>query len=225
MPDIMIVFNPTIPGPYYVGTDLTLRCTVTLDPDDNNYEHVNTWMTGPFYSDDNATPITRSQGRYTRRVSFGCISDQREGNHTCRAGLIDNPDVEANATINIEILGMCTLTSYLNQYKYSILFSTDLPSPVVSIIQTSGQPTAGQSYSLICSVQTFQTPITTHYIWTDMSSGQVSGSSVLSFDPLRTSDGGQYTCTVTVGECEIQSVTGEKSTQLIIASKYIIISW
>ena len=52
-----------------------------------------------------------------------------------------------------------------------------------------------------------------------MSSGQVSGSSVLSFDPLRTSDGGQYTCTVTVGECEIQSVTGEKLTQLIVASK------
>ena len=56
-----------------------------------------------------------------------------------------------------------------------------------------------------------------------MSSGQVSGSSVLSFDPLRTSDGGQYTCTVTVGECEIQSVTGEmQTTQLIVASKFIV---
>ena len=74
-----------------------------------------------------------------------------------------------------------------------LLLSTDIPYPVMSITQTSGQPTAGQSYSLICSVQTFHTPITTHYIWTDMSSGQVSGSSVLSFDPLRTSDGGQYT--------------------------------
>ena len=207
---------PTIPGPYYVGVDLTLMCTVTLDPDDNNYEHVNTWISGPFYSDDDPTPIRRSQGQYTRIVSFGCISDQHEGSYTCRAGLIDSPDVEANTTINIEILGMCTLTSYLNQYKYSILFSTDLPSPVVSIIQTSGQPTAGQSYSLICSVQT---PLETHYIWTDMSSRQVSGTSVLSFDPLRTSDGGQYTCRVTVGECETQSVTGEKSTQLIVASK------
>ena len=56
-----------------------------------------------------------------------------------------------------------------------------------------------------------------------MSSGQVSGSSVLSFDPLRTSDGGQYTCTVTVGECDTQSVTREKLTQLIVASKYILI--
>ena len=56
-----------------------------------------------------------------------------------------------------------------------------------------------------------------------MSSGQVSGSSVLSFDPLRTSDGGQYTCTVTVGECETQSVTGEmQTTQLIVASKSIV---
>ena len=217
----MIVFIPTIPGPYYVGTDLTLMCIVTLDPDDNNYESVNTWMSGPFYSDEVPTPTRRSQGQYTRILSFSCISDQHEGSYTCRAGLIDSPDVEANATINIEILGMCTLTSYY-LYKYSMLFSTDLSSPVVSIIQTSGQPTAGQSYSLICSVQSFQTPITTHYIWTDMSSGQVSGSSVLSFDPLRTSDGGQYTCTVTVGECETQSVTREKSTQLIVASKFIV---
>ena len=35
-----------------------------------------------------------------------------------------------------------------------------------------------------------------------MNSEQVGGSSVLSFDPLTTSDGGQYTCIVTVGECE-----------------------
>ena len=213
------MFIPTIPGPHYVGTNLTLRCTVTLDPDDNNYEYVNTWMSGPSYSDEVPIPVVRYQRQYNRIEHFGCISDQHEGSYTCRAGLIDSPDVEVNATINIEILGMCTLTSYLNQYKYSILFSTDLPSPVVSIIQTSGQPTAGQSYSLTCLVQTLQTPITTHYIWTDMSSRQVSGSSVLSFDPLRTSDGGQYTCIVTVGECETQSVTGEKSTQLIVASK------
>ena len=112
----MIVFNPTIPGPYYVGTDLTLRCTVTLDPDDNNYESVNTSMSGPLFSDNGPIPIRRSQGQYTRIEDFSCISDQHEGSYTCRAGLIDSPDVEANATINIEILGMCTLTSYLNQY-------------------------------------------------------------------------------------------------------------
>ena len=116
----MIVFISTIPGPYYVGTNLTLRCTVTLDPNDNNYESVNTWMSGPFYSDDNAIPIRRSQGQYIRREDFSCISDQHEGSYTCRAGLIDSPDVEANATINIEILGMCTLTSYL-QIFYTIL--------------------------------------------------------------------------------------------------------
>ena len=113
----MIVFNPTIPGPYYVGTDLTLRCTVTLDPYDNNY--VNTWISGPSYTDDDAIPIRRSQGQYIRIEDFSCISDQHEGNYTCRAGFIDNPDVEANATINIEILGMCTLTSYLNILFYS----------------------------------------------------------------------------------------------------------
>ena len=95
---------------------------MTLDPDDNNYEHVNTWMSGPFFSDDNdPIPIRRSQGQFIRIERFSCISDQHEGSYTCRAGLIDSPDVEANAAINIEILGMCTLTSYLNQY-YTILY-------------------------------------------------------------------------------------------------------
>ena len=123
IPDIMIMFIPTIPGPYYGGTDLTLRCTVTLDPDDNNnYEQVNTWMSGPFYSDDDPIPIRRSQGQYTRIEDFGCISDQHEGSYTCRAGLIDSPDVEANDTINIEILGMCTLTSPISLINTNILY-------------------------------------------------------------------------------------------------------
>ena len=104
----MIMFIPSIPGPYYVGTDLSLICTVTLDPDDNNYEHVNTWMSGP---DEVLIPIRRSQRQYIRIERFTCISDQNEGSYTCRAGLIDNPDVEVNATINIEILGMCIIHS------------------------------------------------------------------------------------------------------------------
>ena len=118
----MIVFIPTIPGPYYVGTDLTLRCTVTLDPDNRDYEHVNTWISGTFYSDDDPIPIRRSQGKYTRIEGFSCISDQYEGSYTCRAGLIDNPDVEANATINIGILGMCTLTSPITLINTNILY-------------------------------------------------------------------------------------------------------
>ena len=92
---------------------------MTLDPDDNNYEHVNIWMSVPFYSDDDPMPTRRAQGQYTRIEGFGCISDQHEGSYTCRAGVIDSPDVEVNATINIEILGMCTLTSYLNILYYS----------------------------------------------------------------------------------------------------------
>ena len=118
-PGIMIMFIPTIPGPYYTGTNLTLRCTVTLVPDNRDYEYVNTWMSGPFYSDDDPTPTRRSQGQYIRIERISCISDQHEGSYTCRAGLIDSPDVEVNATINIEILGMCTLTSYLNILCYS----------------------------------------------------------------------------------------------------------
>ena len=46
---------------------------MTLDPDDNNYYYVNTWISDPLFSDDDAIPIRRSQGQYTRIVSFGCL--------------------------------------------------------------------------------------------------------------------------------------------------------
>ena len=180
-------------------------------------------MSSPLFTDNIPTPIRRYQGVYTRLTDLGCVNMQDEGNYICRAGVTGSPNV-VNTTMNIDILGIIIMYTIISTTSL-LLLSTDIPYPNMSITQTSGQPTAGQTYFLNCSVQSFQTPITTHYIWTDMSSGQVSGSSVLSFDPLRTSYGGQYTCTVTVGECETQSVTGEKSRQLIVASKYIIISW
>ena len=112
-PEIMIDLVPTIPGPYYIGSDLTLMCTVTLVPDDRDYD-VNIWMSGPTFSDDNPMTIKTSQRQYTRLEMLRCINHQYEGSYTCRAGLTESPDVETTATINIEILGMFTYTNIIS---------------------------------------------------------------------------------------------------------------
>ena len=90
----------------------------------------------------------------------------------------------------------------------------------VSIVHPNVTPTAGQIYSLNCSVQ-----LKTHLlveasiVWTKLESiHQVGSSQQLNFNPLRTSDSGQYTCTMTIDTDEV-SFSGENTTDLIVTSK------
>ncbi len=65
-------------------------------------------------------------------------------------------------------------------------------------VTSSGSLTAGQNFSLTCSVgvpQSLNATIT--YIWT-RGGTQVGAYSVLSFNPLLLSNSGQYVCTVMV---------------------------
>ena len=83
---------------------------------------------------------------------------------------------------------------------FSIIFFSALPPPNV-IISFSGSSTAGQSYSLQCSATVVPDLVTEPHVQLVFSDSTiVNGSSSVeqSFSPLRTSDGGQYTCTATV---------------------------
>ena len=80
-----------------------------------------------------------------------------------------------------------------------------LYTTVVSIgvmITTSGTATAGQNYSLECSVTGTTDPAT--YQWLDSNGTQLTGSSQLEFSPLLTSDAGTYTCRATVGSVVVE---------------------
>ena len=77
-----------------------------------------------------------------------------------------------------------------------------LPAPVVTI-SFSGDSTAGEEYSLQCSVSVVAGLVVMpelKIVFPNSTEISVMDSSSLDymFSPLRTSDGGQYTCTATV---------------------------
>ena len=56
-------------------------------------------------------------------------------------------------------------------------------------------------------------------VWTKQESiCQVGSSQQLNFNPLKTSDSGQYTCTMTIDTDEV-SFNGENKTNLMVTSK------
>ena len=93
------------------------------------------------------------------------------------------------------------------------------------IISPASEPlTAGQTYSLTCSVLVVAHLVVEPSVeWTRQDGSQVtatSGSSLLlNFNPLRTSNGSLYTCTATVNVPSVVTVSGEESRVVVVFSK------
>jgi len=103
-----------------------------------------------------------------------------------------------------------------------------LPSPTVSIT-AAGSLTAGQTYSLTCSVSVVEhLVVQPSIVWRDGQGREVAGGSgsglQLTFDPLRTSNGSHYTCTASVNVSEISlTVSGGDSIDVVVSSKSVIV--
>ena len=67
---------------------------------------------------------------------------------------------------------------------------------VVITPSAAGTPTAGETYSLDCSVSGTSNLAT--YQWFDNNGTQLANTSQLQLSPLRVSDAGMYTCRATV---------------------------
>ena len=98
----------------------------------------------------------------------------------------------------------------------SLYLSTALPAPVVSISPYSGSPTAGQTYSLTCSVQVVAHLMVEPSIeWTRQDGTVLNASSgyslQLSFNPLMISNISLYTCRAIANISYVISNTGEAS--------------
>ena len=95
-------------------------------------------------------------------------------------------------------------------------------------IYASGVPTAGQTYSLTCSVVVIPHLVVEPSIqWSRQNGGVVNTSSgtslLLKFHHLVTSDGDLYNCRTSVNITSISvSVSGEESRDLIVRSKLIL---
>ena len=88
----------------------------------------------------------------------------------------------------------------------------------MTISPASRVPTAGQRYSLTCSVETVPgLVVEPSFQWTRQNGSVVDASSpMLNFTLLSTSDGNRYTCSVTINIPESTPVSGQAFTDLIV---------
>ena len=108
-------------------------------------------------------------------------------------------------------------------------FHTALPQQTVTISHASGSPTAGQPYSLTCSVEAVPHLVVDHgIVWTRQDGRPIEPSSInnpqLYFDPLMTSNGSQYTCRAFATITRVIFYYGSNSTNLVVTSKVLFFS-
>ena len=215
-------------APLYAGTGLTLTCTVTLDPNVDNGERVMTEWSGLQDIPEEQYSVTGASGSgstYTDSLTISPLADQDDGTYTCTVTVTGGSNVQqatASDDVTITVMGECTLCVACT--FTAIPLSTALPAPVVFISPASGSPTAGQTYSLTCSVQVVAHLVVEPSIeWTRQDGTVLNASSgyslQLNFNPLMTSISSLYTCQASVNITDIVSVTGEASH--LLAGKYI----
>ena len=73
------------------------------------------------------------------------------------------------------------------------------------MVTPTGTPTAGETFSLNCSVSGIDDPAT--YQWFDSNGTQLTNTSELQFSPLRASEGGDYTCRAVVRGVVLEETT------------------
>jgi hypothetical protein len=76
---------------------------------------------------------------------------------------------------------------------------------LVATVTTTGTPTAGETFSLDCSVSGIGDAVT--YQWFDSNGTQLTNTSQLQFSRLRASEGGVYTCRATVRGVVVEETT------------------
>ena len=113
------------------------------------------------------------------------------------------------------------LTSCIQCHTNGCLLPLALPAPGVNI-SFSGNSTAGYNYSLVCSASVVDGLVVLPDIKIVPTVLSVVNTSSVEdmFSPLRTSDGGQYTCTATINipQTGITNLSGSAMEAITVAS-------
>ena len=84
VPDVVVAV--TFVTPLYVGSSLTLTCTVALDPSVDNNEAVTTTWSGPSNITGERHLVNATSGSgstYTSSLRISSLTDQDNGTYTC----------------------------------------------------------------------------------------------------------------------------------------------
>ena len=133
------------------------------------------------------------------------------------------------------ILYVCVCLVTWHAYCSSV---PGLVAPAV-IITSEGDPTAGNTYTLVCRVSVVKgLVVDPDVVWLDSNRMTVSGLDVavgrtsiegsvvtrnLTFSPLHTSHGGEYTCqaSILVSSTSIENLSNSSSTNITVQSMFI----
>ena len=126
VPTPTVVISTNHSGPFYIGTDLTLTCTVTLNPDVNSNESVTiAWIgpsniTGERYS---ITSVSGSGEHFTSSLTISSLAEGEDsGQYTCNVRVIGESNVlEAASSDDIFINVLGKLFECFNSIHQSII--------------------------------------------------------------------------------------------------------
>ena len=218
--------------PLYAGTSVMLTCTMTLHSNVDSGESIGMWWIVPGslsrdqYSD---TGLHTSGMTYTRNITISPLLTIHSGQYVCLVTVTGRNVNQATSSSAIDITVLSKLSiihESLIQHPY---FPTALPQQTVTISHASGSPTAGQPYSLTCSMEAVPHLVVDHGIqWTRQDGRPIEPSSVsnpqLIFNPLMTSNGSQYTCRAFAIISRVIFNYGSNSTNLVVISEFLSFS-
>ena len=208
--------------PLYPGDDVNLTCTVDVGGVVDTPVMVAVDITGPGgLMSSGSESLMATETTYQRTVTLTSLSDSTSGDYTCNTTVSPDPSSEfvtgdgQSSNVTTISLGkyiiscsvMFQLTSFL------ILFSYPAEQYDISISAT-GVPTAGEEYTLTCSVNVSAGTPSIQWQYSNGSnvttggditvgSQETSGTVTtltLTFNPLLTSHGGEYICRSVVQE-------------------------
>ena len=200
-------------GPLYEGTSQTLACSVTL-PDTVDTDVTVDVQWTPAASSDRVmiSAVSSMRPPFISTLTLSPLSMSDAGQYSCGASADSSSQYITASSQGHSQVEPLTVTGMWPSYRFRstslrddgvyCLLHSALPAPVVTI-SFSGDSTAGQGYSLQCSASVVAGLVVLpdlKIVFPNSTEISVMDSSSLDymFSPLRTSDGGQYTCTATV---------------------------
>ena len=226
-PNVSTISFNTDNDTVYQGTKLVITCTVTKDSAvDTDYDINMTWRSDPADVRNGAyvnISDTSDMGLlYASTVTIRPVNTTDSANYTCTATVIttdsDNivSSTESSSTLNIKVNGWLS-------YSYQLVSISLCPAELLKpdVHENKLNSIAGQNFSIECEFtipdNVFRAPSVE---WLNSTGHMMSVTSNLTFSPLLTSDGGEYTCNVTINITELGVVkTGVGSTTLTVQSK------
>ena len=239
-PTVSIMY--TQPGVFYYGSQTSISCVLTITPSVNVPVMMNALWIGPqgqITNDTRSVVITITQGstNYKTTLQISSLRTNDSGLYQCVGSISSNSSYvvgtsNASANISLSVQGENTYETRPLMLTPS-LSSPGLPPPVVTT-SSYGSMIAGSVHSLMCMVKVVDGLVVVPVVvWMKDGGILVNGSNIiltrtvsggistlnLTFNPLLTSHGGQYTCAANISD---QNVTNSLRVNVSVQSVFNI---